>query len=118
MGKKYYNKEFWEYLDKLINGHKIIIDRRKNSYHPKYKDIIYPIDYGYIEGTTSMDGEGIDVFVGSDNEKVIDSVAITIDLWKNDSEIKILVGCSKEEKDTIFKFLNKHSSMKCIIIER
>lgn len=28
----------------------VIIDRPLGSYHPKYKDTYYPINYGYIEG--------------------------------------------------------------------
>ena len=33
------------------------IDRPMGSYHPKYKDIYYPINYGYIEGIIALDGE-------------------------------------------------------------
>ena len=28
---------------------KVVVDRPLGSYHPKHKDIYYPINYGYIE---------------------------------------------------------------------
>ena len=89
--------EFWFALDKLVAESKIIIDRPKGSRHPKYPDCIYPVDYGYLENTSSMDGNGIDVWKGKDGD-YIDAIICTVDLLKRDSEIKILIGCSEEEK--------------------
>ena len=42
---------------------KVIIDRPLGSRHPKYKDMIYPINYGYIEGIIAPDGEEQDAYV-------------------------------------------------------
>ena len=28
----------------------VTVDRPMGTYHPKYKDIYYPINYGYIKG--------------------------------------------------------------------
>ena len=39
------------------------IDRLMGSYHPKHKDIYYPINYGYIEGIMAPDGEEQDAYV-------------------------------------------------------
>ena len=39
------------------------IDRPMGSYHPKHKDIYYPINYGYIEGIMASDGEEQDAYV-------------------------------------------------------
>ena len=39
------------------------IDRPMGSYHPKHKDIFYPINYGYIEGIMAPDGEEQDAYV-------------------------------------------------------
>lgn len=49
-----YNSEFWNALDELVSKSKIVIDRPKGTRHPKYPDILYKVDYGYLEGTTSM----------------------------------------------------------------
>ena len=42
---------------------KVVIDRPLGSRHPKHKDIIYPINYGYIEGIIAPDGEEQDAYV-------------------------------------------------------
>lgn len=42
---------------------KVIVDRPMGSYHPKHKDIYYPINYGYIEGIMAPDGEEQDAYI-------------------------------------------------------
>lgn len=39
------------------------IDRPMGSYHPKHKDIYYPINYGYIEDIIAPDGEEQDAYI-------------------------------------------------------
>ena len=46
-----YNALFWEYLNKLVSENEIIIDRPKGTKHPKYEDMVYIVDYGYIKST-------------------------------------------------------------------
>ena len=86
--------EFWEFLDILIASKSIVIDRPKGTIHPRFPDLKYPLDYGYLEGTRSMDGAGIYVWVGSESTQTIDGFLATIDLQKMDSEIKLVIGCS------------------------
>ena len=85
-----YNEDFWKALDELVNSSEIVIDRPKGSAHPKFPDFIYRVDYGYLKDSTSMDGAGIDVWVGSGDKK-IDAIMCIVDLMKKDSEIKILM---------------------------
>lgn len=113
-----FDNDFWTALDTLIANNKIIIDRPKGSAHPKYGNYIYNVDYGYLKNTKSMDGSGIDIFVGSMQEKRIDSVICCVDLLKGDSEIKILYGCNNIEKQTIYQTINSTASMKGILINR
>ena len=42
---------------------KAIVDRPMGSCHPKYKDTIYKLNYGYIPGIFSPDGEEQDVYI-------------------------------------------------------
>lgn len=65
-----------------------------------------------------MDGAGIDVWVGTAGEKYIDAIMVVIDLLKRDSEIKILVSCTEEEKDIIYQTHNETPNMKGILIRR
>lgn len=41
----------------------VTVDRPLGSYHPKYKDMYYPINYGYIEGIIAPDGEEQDAYI-------------------------------------------------------
>src|SRR5215211_7504975 len=58
---------FWHSMEQLLISYCLVIDRPKGTSHPRYKEMIYPLDYGYLENTTSSDGGGIDVWVGSLN---------------------------------------------------
>ena len=111
------NEDFWKALDELVNNSDIIIDRPKGTAHPKYPDFIYKVDYGYLKETSSMDGTGIDVWVGS-GERKIDAIMCIVDLMKRDSEIKILVGCTEDEKLEVYKTHNETQYMKGIMIRR
>lgn len=111
------DKDFWDALDELVSTSEIIIDRPKGTAHPKYPDFLYPVDYGYLKDTASMDGAGIDVWVGTGG-KSIDAVMCIVDLMKRDSEIKILIGCTGDEKDVINKAHNETPYMKGILIRR
>ena len=112
-----YNEDFWKALDELVSNSEIVIDRPKGSAHPRFPDFIYRVDYGYLKDTASMDGSGIDVWVGSGDKK-IDAVMCIVDLMKRDSEIKILVGCTEEEKLEVYKTHNETPYMKGILIRR
>lgn len=111
------NHEFWNALDELVRQSEIVIDRPKGSVHPRFPDFNYRVDYGYLKNTTSMDGFGIDVWLGS-GEKRIDAIMCIVDLMKKDSEIKILIGCTEEEKRIIYETHNESPYMKGILIRR
>ena len=111
------NKDFWDYLDELVASTSIITDRPKGSSHPLYPHIRYPINYGYLDGSKSGDGSGIDVWIGSMPVKDIVGILVTVDLRKMDSEIKILIGCSETEIILIQGFQNTEQ-MKSLIIRR
>ena len=109
---------FWNAIDKIVSESKIIIDRPKGTAHPRFPDFIYRVDYGYLENTSSMDGGGIDVWVGTDERKQIDAIMCIVDLMKRDSEIKILIGCTEAEKDIVYQTHNETDYMKGILIRR
>ena len=112
-----YNEDFWKALDELVSNSEIVIDRPRGSAHPRFPDFIYKVDYGYLKDTTSMDGTGIDIWVGSGDKK-IDAIMVIVDLMKKDSEIKILIGCTEEEKLEVYKTHNETPYMKGILIRR
>ena len=112
-----YNEDFWKALDELVNNSDIIIDRPKGTAHPKYPNFIYKVDYGYLKETSSMDGAEIDVWVGSGVKK-IDAIMCIVDLIKKDSEIKILIGCTEEEKEMVYETHNETPFMKGVLLRR
>jgi len=109
---------FWDTLEQLVASHPLFIDRPMGTSHPRYPEIIYPSDYGYLEGTTSMDGSGIDVWLGTSGIRDLSAVILTVDLLKSDVEIKILLGCSEEELRTILVFHNNGKNMRAMLVRR
>jgi len=113
------SSDFWRALDRLISESEIVIDRPKNSRHPKYPDMIYPLDYGYLKNTSSMDGQGIDVWRGSLDDGELKAIMVIVDLWKRDSEIKLLIGVTDEEAKIVYDFHNNNGdAMQGILIPR
>jgi inorganic pyrophosphatase len=108
---------FWNAIDQLVNTSTMVIDRPKDSAHPRYPDMIYPLDYGYLDGTTASDDAGIDIWVGSSDSAQATGVICTVDTAKRDAEIKILLGCSEVEMQTIVEFFQANS-IGCTLIKR
>lgn len=81
---------------------KVIVDRPIGSHHPKYKDMIYPINYGYVEGIIAGDGEEQDAYiVGIDKPlKTYTGILIAVIHRFDDVEDKWVVSF-KENKYTI-----------------
>jgi inorganic pyrophosphatase len=111
-------KNFWDKIDHILMTSEIVIDRPKGSKHPKYPDFIYPLDYGYLKGTTSSDGAEIDIWRGTQDEVTTEAIVCTVDVKKNDTEMKILVGCTDDEMMMILNFHNSSDYMAAILIER
>lgn len=112
------NDAFWKLWDQLLQEHKIVIDRPRGSRHPKYNDYIYPLDYGYLEGTSSSDNAGIDVWCGNSEKKIVTAAICSVDYLKKDSEIKILYACTDADIERIIQDHNRSHYMKGIVIKR
>ena len=113
-----FDRAFWEAIDTLVRESQIVIDRPKGTHHPRFPSIVYPVDYGYLENTASMDRGGIDVWLGSIPSRTVDAIICTIDLMKKDSEVKILLGCTPEEQKLVYEFHNQSEYMKGLLIRR
>ena len=111
------SSKFWAAAEELVATSEIVIDRPKGSRHPQLPEVIYPVSYGYLRGTTAIDNEGIDVWVGSLESMRITGVLCTFDLRKRDAEVKLLLGCTPEEEHDILSFLNK-GLMAAILVTR
>jgi inorganic pyrophosphatase len=97
---------FWTTLDSLVSTCEITVDRPTGSCHPRYPDLVYPLDYGYLQGSQSSDGAEADCWVGSIAGRPVTGIVVTIDLQKRDAEAKVLLGCTPGEMQTIEAFHN------------
>ena len=47
-------------LDKIV---RVVVDRPLGSCHPKYKDLLYTVNYGYVPGVMAPDGKEQDAYI-------------------------------------------------------
>lgn len=106
---------FWLALDRLVNESRVTIDRPTGTGHPRYPDFVYPLDYGYLEGTQAADGGGIDVWVGSEQGRRVVGVICTVDCTRRDTELKILLSCTPAEMTVILQTHNRGSQAGMLI---
>ena len=95
----------WDGWEALIVQNGLTIDRPYRSRHPEFSDIIYPMNYGYINATTSTDGHEVDVFVGSADNGLV-GLLMTTDYGRGDREVKLLYNCTPEEIYLANGFIN------------
>jgi len=95
----------WDAWQNIIETHGITNERPRHSRHPLFHDIIYPLDYGYINGTVGPDGDEVDVFTGSTPNGLVALIAAD-DLRRADRDIKLLYNCSPEEIYLANGFIN------------
>lgn len=99
--------KFWRLLNELVATSDIIIDRPKGTSHPRFPNLIYPMDYGYLATTQSSDGDEVDIWLGSLDTKHITGIVCTVDTEDRDVEIKVLFGCTPKEIRTIIHIHNQ-----------
>ena len=77
------------YLDRIVP---VEIDRPLGSKHPKH-DFTYPVNYGYIPGTISGDGEELDAYVLGVDQPLTEfqGTCIAIIHRTNDDDDKLIV---------------------------
>ena len=111
------SRDFWLALDRLVGECRLVVDRPKGSAHPRYPTVRYPLDYGYLAGTRSGDGEGIDVWVGSQSGRRVSGVICAVDGLQRDAEVKILLGCTPHEA-RIALAVHNSGQQRGILVER
>lgn len=109
---------YFSALDQLVRKAPLRIDRPRGSAHPRFPEVVYPVDYGYLEDTAGGDGEGVDVFRGSADGAGVVGVALTADLTKRDVEVKVLLACSEDEIDLIEHFLHERLRLNAAVVRR
>ncbi|MBQ1478236.1 MAG: cyclase family protein [Erysipelotrichaceae bacterium] len=82
---------------------KVKMDRPIGTIHPKHPDIVYPINYGYIEGLVSEDGEEQDAYILGPKEPLTEyeGRVIAVIHRYDDVEDKWVVSDKKYTKEEI-----------------
>lgn len=83
--------QVWSFLGKTVT---VTVDRPIGTAHPKNRDIIYPINYGYIAGEIAPDGKDLDVYILGINNPLSSYTGrvIAIIHRENDIEDKLVVA--------------------------
>ena len=95
----------WHLWAALIRRNGYTIERPRQSRHPRFPEIVYPIDYGYVHGTVGHDGDEVDLFVGTAPTGLV-AAMLTDDHRRGDREWKLLYDCSPEEVYLVNGFIN------------
>ncbi len=111
------SRDFWDYLQRLVETCTIEINRPKGSSHQRYPGSTYPLDYGFLSGTRAADGGGIDIWIGSLGTRQVVGALCTVDLLKKDTELKIVYDCSEDEINSILEFVN-NDQMRAVFVLR
>ncbi len=118
MGDYENNAYFWQKVDTLFLSSKLEITRRKGQVHPDFQNLIYPVNYGHLEDTSSASPEGVSAYVGSAAHSIVTALIVSADILKKDLDVKMLIGCTDEEIEEVLRFLNQTDFQKTVLIRR
>lgn len=84
-------EEYKNIIGSIVTG---TVDRPLGSAHPNYLDMIYPINYGYVDGVYAPDGEEQDVYIFGADEPLDTYTGTVIAVYHrtNDNEDKWIVS--------------------------
>ena len=86
---------YQDIIGQIVKGK---IDRPMGSYHPRHKDLYYPVNYGYVDGIIGGDGAEQDIYLLGETSAVTEFVGKVIAVYHryDDSETKwIVVPCDE-----------------------
>lgn len=90
------SNRYQDIIGQVVSGK---IDRPKGSCHPRHKEMIYPINYGYVTGIKGGDGAEQDIYLFGENSAVAEYTGKVIAVYHryDDNETKwIVVPCDKK----------------------
>lgn len=111
------SQDFWQALSAWVASGPVEVDRPKGSTHLCYPTLRYPLDYGYLQGVRAGDGDHLDLWVGSRDDREIVGIVCTLDAVKRDAEIKVLLGCTEQEMQIILNIHNE-DGQRAILVRR
>lgn len=95
----------WAAWEAVVRRHGLTVDRPRDTAHPDYPEIVYPMDYGYVNATAATDAQELDAFIGTGSGGLV-GLLLTADYRKGDCEAKLLVDCTPREVYLANGFIN------------
>lgn len=111
------NAYFWQKIDTLLLSSNLTVIRKKGDCHPTFKNLIYPVDYGWLDGDVA-DANHISVYMGKESRHIVTAVVIAADILEKTLDVKILAGCNEEETEAVLRYLNQTNYQKTVLIRR
>jgi len=112
------NAYFWQKLDALYLSGDFKVTYKKGSKHPKYKDLVFPCDYGHVETLSSDTQETIKVMKGDLQDYKVGAVVVCANLLDKDVTIVLLIGMDEKKEEEVLAFLNQNDWQKTVIFRR
>jgi inorganic pyrophosphatase len=112
------NVFFWQKMDTIALSSKIQIVRPKDTSHPDFANLVYPVDYGCFMDMSTTESDAIHVYRGTKKPAMVQAVAVSVDILKRDMDVKVLYGCTEDEELEILRFLNQTDYQKCFLVHR
>lgn len=83
--------DYSKIIGSIVEG---IVDRPLGSFHPRHKNIYYPINYGYVKGIMAGDGAEQDVYILGEDKPLSTFTGRVIAVYHryNDNEDKWIVA--------------------------
>ena len=100
--------------------YKVIVDRPMGSIHPEFPDIVYEVNYGYVDGILAADGEEQDAYILGIDEPIeeFEGTLIAIIHRINDVENKWVIANKNLTKEEIYNkvsFVEKYFKVEVLM---
>lgn len=105
-------------VETLLLSSRLNLTKKRGEMHSKFKNLIYPTDYGHLSDTRSSSEEGVSVYAGSGDRNHITALVIAADILTKELDVKMLIGCTDEETDMVLRFLNQTDYQKTVLIRK
>ena len=113
---------YMDFRDVIGSKVRITVDRPLGSLHPRFPDMLYEVNYGFVEGVVGGDGEWQDAYILGVDEPVTEFVGVVLAVIRrrNDSEVKWVVvpkgmAVTKEEIVAKTYFCERYFDIEIII---
>ncbi len=108
----------------VLKKYTVTVDRPLGSAHPRYPEMIYPVNYGYVDGIMAPDGMCQDAYILGIDRPVREFTGklIAVIRRRNDVEDKWVISpenaeFTREEIERITYFQEKYFESEIIMLE-